>query len=51
MSIRLAPARTSLRTVLKCVVLALLGSDGDVFSRGTGGAGMEGGVRNLKIRR
>ena len=44
MSIRIAPAWTSLRTVQKCVALALLGSDGDVFSRGTGGAGMEGGL-------
>ena len=30
-SILIAPDRTSLRTVLKCVVLTLLGSDGTLF--------------------
>ena len=50
MSILIAPDRTSLRTVLKCVALTLLGSDGEaspeagVFSRGTGGAGTVGGL-------
>ena len=43
-SIRIAPDRTSLRTVLKRVVLTLLDSGGGVLSRGTGGAGTVGGV-------
>ena len=51
MSILIAPDRTSLRTVLKCVVPTLLGSDGEAFSTsagvlswGTGGAGTVGGL-------
>ena len=50
MSIRIAPDRTSLRTVLKCVVLLLLGSTDNVVafgavapSSGIGGAGTVGG--------
>ena len=50
-SIRIAPDRTSLRTVLKCVVLTLLTSGGEAFSQGTGGAGTVGGLGVWKIRR
>ena len=43
MSLQIAPARTLLRTVLKCVALALLSSGASVLSLGTGGAGIDGG--------
>ena len=41
---RIAPDQTSLHTVLKCVVLTLCNSDGEVFFGGTGGAGTVGGL-------
>ena len=44
MSIRIAPDRTSFRTVLKCVVLTLLDSGGVALPQGTGGAGALGGL-------
>ena len=43
MSIRMAPVRTSLRTVLKCIALDDWASDGGAASLGIGGAGIAGG--------